>query len=634
MYDAGLTALDTQGHTIPGYQRVLEMGFDGIEEMARKRLRELDVSEHDYNHKRDFLASVQITSEAVRELARRYAELAEKMATGTKGERKAELLEMAQRCRKVPAGPATSFMEAAQSFWLTLVALHISYGYGDVFSTGRIDQYLYPYYRADLDKGMIRPEKAQEVINELHLKMSAHIQPANNTTTLGGSGRDGEDATNELSYMFLNAVRDLGGLRGNVSVRVSHKTPRKFLLKAWETHRYSAGVAFFNDEIILRDMLADGYSLEDARDYSIVGCVEPAGTGNDFSYTAGNAVSLVQALEMALNEGRRLFGREDRQVGVSTPPRSELRTFDDLKQAFSGQLSFCIKKCVDVVELKDRAYAESFPSPLLSSTIVGCLESGKDITRGGATYNNGHIGTQGLATAVNSLAAIRWAVFEEKKLTLEDIVRLMGSNFQNAEPVRQELLRRAPKYGSDDPRTDELAEWMVELFCEEVRKYHCGRGGVYRPLILSSGFQVVEGWMCPATPDGRMAGEPVTDGISPGHYTRANGLTAVMHSAAKVSRPLVSDGTTLTLNLSPGLLKSDEGLEKMASLLEGYFELGGRHVQFTPLSTSTLRDAQAHPEKYPDLTVKVSGFSAVFVDLPGVLQNDIVGRTEFEDTGP
>jgi formate C-acetyltransferase len=231
---------------------------------------------------------------------------------------------------------------------------------------------------------------------------------------------------------------------------------------------------------------------------------------------------------------------------------------------------------------------------------------------------------------VNSLAAIQWAVFEQKRLTLDDIVEMMRSNFRDAEPQRQELMRKPPKFGNDDPVTDDLAVWVVELLCDEVRKHRCGRGGVYRPLILSSGFQVVEGFACPATPDGRRAGEPVSDGISPGHHTEGNGLTALMHSAAKASSPLVTDGTTLTVTLSPGLLKTEEGLEKMASLLEVYFELGGRHVQFTPLSTETLKDAQAHPEKYPELTVKVSGYSAVFVDLPAILQNDIIGRTEFE----
>jgi formate C-acetyltransferase len=630
MYDGGLTALDTQGHTIPGFPRVLELGFDRIEEMAAEGLSELNPSGEGYEHQRDFLTSVPVTSRAVRELALRYAELAEQQAAAFEGERRTELLEIAERCRKVPAKPAGTFMEAAQSVWLSMVALHISYGYGDAFSSGRLDQYLHSYYQADLAEGRITPQRAQEVVSELHLKMSTYIMPAANNITIGGLGRDGEDATNEISYMFLNAIEELGGLRGNLSVRVSRKTPRDFLLRAFEVHRRTAGIAFFNDEIIVRDMLADGYAPEDAWDYSLVGCVEPNGTGNDFSYTAGNAVSLVQALEMALNEGRRVYGADDRQVGAPTPPRSELRSFEAVKEAFAQQLSFCIAKCVDLVELKDRVYAESLPSPLLSSTIVGCLENGRDITRGGATYNNGHVGTQALATAVNSLAAIRWAVFEEKKMTLDEIVEMMRNDFRDSEPIRQELLRKSPKFGNDDRITDDLAVWIVELFCEEVRKHRCGRGGVYRPLILSSGFQVVEGFLCPATPDGRRAGEPVSDGISPGHHTEGKGLTALMHSAAKASSPLVTDGTTLTVTLSPGLLTTDEGLEKMASLLEGYFELGGRHVQFTPLSAETLQDAQAHPEKYPDLTVKVSGYSAVFVDLPVVLQNDIIGRTEFE----
>jgi len=627
-HDIGIIAVDTQGHCIPGYNRVLEIGFNGIEALARQRLERLQESEEDYEHKRDFLQSVPAVCQAVRDFSERYAELAERKAAAASPQRRAELLAIAERCRRVPANPPGTFMEAFQSIWMTHVALCISYGLADVFSIGRIDQYLYPFYQADLAAGRITCEEAQEVIEEFHLKTATSVLPANYTTTLGGLTPNGDDATNELSFMFLKAVKNLGGLRNNVSVRISPKTPREFLLKAWDVHRFTAGTAFFNDEVIIRDMLADGYSLEDARDYSIVGCVEPTSTGKDFSYTAGNFLSIVRALEMALNEGR-LFYNEAATVGARTPPVSTFRSFDDVKHAFAEQVRFCVEMARLAMELKDKAYSDFYPSPLLSSTIIGCVESGKDATRGGARYNNGHLETQGLATAANSLVAIRWAVFDEKLLSLEELVQNLRTDFEGAEPLRQTLMRKAPKYGNDDPETDELAEWVVQLFSDEVRKQKCGRGGMYRPLILSTGFQVIEGFGCSATADGRKARTPVSDGISPGHGTERNGLTAVFHSAAKAGRGLVSDGTTLTTTLSPGLLASDEGLEKMSSMLEAYFKMQGRHVQFTPVDANTLRDAQQHPEAHSDLTVKVSGYSAVFVELPEALQNDIIGRTEF-----
>jgi formate C-acetyltransferase len=627
-HDIGILAVDTQGHCIPGFNRVLEIGFNGIETMARQRLGALRESEEDYEHKKDFLQSVPVVCQAVRDFSERYAALAEQVATRADAERKVELLAIAERCRSVPANPPRTFMEAFQSIWMTHVALCISYGLADVFSIGRIDQYLYPFFQADLAAGRISREKAQEVVEEFHLKTATSVLPAQYTTTLGGLTSTGEDGTNELSFMFLQAVKDLGGLRNNVSVRISPKTPREFLLKAWDVHRFTAGLAFFNDEVIIRDMLADAYSLEDARDYSIVGCVEPTTTGKDFSYTAGNFLSIVRALEMALNEGR-LFYNEAATVGAHTPPAGTFRSFEDLKQAYAEQVRFCVDMGRRAIELKDKAYSDFYPSPLLSSTIFGCLESGKDVTRGGAVYNNGHLETQGLATVVNSLTAIRWAVFEEGLLSMEELIQHLRTDFEGAEPLRQRLMRRAPKYGNDDPKTDELAEWVVQLFSDEVRKQKCGRGGMYRPLILSTGFQVIEGFGCSATADGRRARTTVSDGISPAHGTELNGLTAVFHSAARAGRGLVSDGTTLTITLSPGLLSSDEGLEKMASMIEAYFKMQGRHVQFTPVDADTLRDAREQPDAYPDLTVKVSGYSAVFVELPEALQNDIIGRTEF-----
>jgi pyruvate formate-lyase/glycerol dehydratase family glycyl radical enzyme len=626
--ELGIRALDTQGHVIPGYRRVLDLGFKGIAEWAERRLKELKEESADYQHQKDFLQSVSIIAEAVRQFSDRYADLSEKLAGGAQEPRRSELLRMTELCRRVPWEKAQSFRDALQSIWLTHVILVISYGLGDVFSTGRIDQYHYPYYKADLEARLITREEAQELIEELHLKFATSILPANYTITIGGLGPDGNDATNDLSYMFLEALKNIGGLKNNISVRISPQSPRDFLIKAWEIHKYTGGAAFYNDEIIVRDLKADGYLPEDARDYGIVGCVEPTTSGKDFSYTAGNAISLVKALEFALNEGRPIFGK-DRRIAAPTLSADHFKDFKDVKQALAQQVRFCAEKAVQAIEVKDRVYGDYYPSPALSATIEGCLESGKDVTCGGAVYNNGHIGTMGIATVVDSLAAIRYAVFEKGLLSLPELVGHLRNNFEGAEKLRQELIHKAPKYGNDDPKVDELAEWVVELFCQEVRMHRCGRGGLYRPLILSSGFQVAAGLICAATADGRLSQQPLSDGISPGHGTEKNGLTAVLHSAALAGKALVSDGTTLTLNLSPLLLKNLESLDKLASMTEAYFELGGRQVQFTPVDTETLKDAQDHPQNYPDLTVKVSGYSAIFVDLPKTLQDDILSRTEF-----
>lgn len=642
--DLALLVLDMQGHTVPGYKRVFELGFHGIWQKAYEGLSSLEEGTSDYLQRKDFYESVIVASKAVCDHSNEYAELAERMAPTAQGQRKQELLDVAGRCRRVPADPPTSFMEAMQSLWMTQVVLSISYGVPDVLSPGRVDQYLYPFYKADIATGRITREQALEVVEEYFVKIANVLLPplpmsnnngqglaGSNNLTLGGLDREGEDATNEVSNLFLEALEDIKALSNNLSVRISRKTQDGFLKRAMETHRRGAGVAFYCDEVIIEQLQHDGYSLEDARDYSIVGCVEPTSTGNSFSYTAGNAVLLTSVLEQALNEGCTLMTGW-KQVGAATPPAATFRTFDDVKAAFVQQLSYNVDRLVRLAELKDRAHAETMPQPLLSSTIEGCLESGQDMTRGGARYNHGHVNAQALATIANSLAAIRWAVFEQKMLTMEELVALLRRDFRGREDVRQALLSRAPKYGNDDESADEIAEWVADVFCSEVRKHSCWRGGNYRPSLFSSGTQTIEGFMCGASADGRLAGEVVSNGISPANGTEKHGMTATLKSAALVGRPLLTDGTALNMRLSLMVLDSDENVDKMVSLIRAYFDLGGRHVQFNPLDTATLKDAQSHPERYPDLVVKVSGYSAHFVDIPRQIQDDVIARTEFSDT--
>lgn len=636
-----LTVFDVQGHLVPGHRRVLELGMEGIAEWARRRLRELREDEEDYEHKVDFLSSVPVVAGAVVEYSNRYADLAEKMAQEAEGERREELKEIAERCRWVPAKPPRTFMEALQCIWMTQTVLCISYGMAGILSLGRLDQYLYPYYRADLEAGRISRDKALEAVEDLYVKLAtflimlveigketaSEMGVGSNTITIGGLDRDGNDAINEVSHLLLEANENLRALANNLCIRISSKTPRDFLVKACGSHRFTSGQAFFNDEVIIEELVKDGYSLEDARDYSIVGCVEPTSTGSSFACTAGNDISLAGVLEMALNEGSTLFSGG--RVGAATPDPRRFKSFDEVKEAFLEQLAFNVDKLVRAVEMKDKAYAEAFPSPLVSATLEGCLESGKDMTRGGARYNYGSITGRGLGTVADSLAAIRWAVFERRMLTMEELMHHLSTNFREDENLRLELKTRAPKYGTDDADADELARWVTEAFCEEVRKHKCSRGGFYRPGIFSYGVHVADGMSLGATPDGRRAGEPVSNGISPVNGTEREGPTAVLQSAARAGGALLSDGTALNLRLSPSLLRSEENEDKLASMIEAYFALGGRHVQFNVVDTATLRDAQDHPERYPDLVVRVSGYCAYFTDLGRSIQNDIIARTEF-----
>lgn len=620
---------DMQGHVAIGIKKVLDRGFNGIATQAAEQLNLLTEGGRDFEQRKDFLESVQTAAAAVCEHAERYAALAENLAAQAAEPRKSELLAIADRCRRVPAEPPRTFMEALQSVWMTQAVMAISYGEDSIFCPGRVDQYLYPYYRADLEAGRITGDEALEIIEEYFVKLSTFVGFGPNNVVIGGVDRNGRDAVNDVSYLMLEALKRLKGLRNGLAVRIAPETPDDFLLKACDVHRRTAGIAFFNDQVIVRDLMADGYALEDARDYSVVGCAEVAGAGTSNGYGSGSSCHFELVIESALNEGR-LYSARWEQAGAKTPPASDMKTFEDVKQAFAAQLAHSISTMVKLSDIKDQVFAESFPAPLLSSTIEGCIESGCDVTRGGAKYNHSAVSAHGLATVVNSLAAIRWAVFKEKLLTLEEFAGHLRNNFKGAEELRQKILRKAPKYGTNNPEADEIAMWVTELLDTESRKHKRPiDGGTYRGLLISAGGQVLAGHALGATPDGRLAREPVSNGISPTNGTDTEGMTAVFHSAAKACQAKLSGGTALNMTINPLTLKSDENLEKFASLIQGYFELGGRNVQFNPMGRQMLKDAQENPQNYPDLMVKVSGYSYRFVDLSRALQEDIINRTEF-----
>ena len=619
---------DMQGHVTAGINKVLTMGFKGIARQAAAYLAELKKGDDRFDERKDFLEAVQLAAGTVCEHAERYALLAEEMAQKANGQRKRELLQIAARCRRVPAEPPRTFMEALQSVWMTQALLVLSYGEDSIICPGRVDQFLYPYYEKDREAGLITYEGALEAIEEYFIKLSTFIAFGPNNPTIGGLDKNGKDAVNDVSYLMLDAHKHLKGLRNGLAVRISEKTPRDFLVKACETYRYTAGVAFYNDAVVIRDLLKDGYTLEDARDYSIVGCVEPTGTGNNSGYTAGSGVRLSVILDMALHEGCQ-FSYKWEQLGVKTPAPSEFKTFEDVKQAFVEQFTYSMDLMAKKTRIKDQIFSERYPAPLLSSTIDGCIESGMDITRGGALYNHGSCSARGIGTVADSLAAIRWAVFEEKLITMEELVRHLRNNFKDAEFLRQQLIQKAPKYGNGDPKVDELALWVADLYSREARKHERLLGGVYRTLLVASGTQLYEGRDCWATADGRLARQPVSNGISPSNGAERTGMTAAMRSVASVCSPNMSDGCGFNMNLNPMTIRIVEGLDKFVSLIEGFFDLGGRQIQFNPFSRETLKEAQKNPKNFPDLMVKVSGYSFRFVDLSKVLQDDIINRTEF-----
>lgn len=629
LYKMVASVADMQGHVVIGLKRILALGFTGIADQAQVQLQMLDPKDEKYEWKKDFLESVIISSKAVCDHSNRYADLALKKAQTADPDRKAELMAIAERCRKVPAMPPTSFAEALQSIWMSQVVLQVSYGEDSIFSPGRVDQYLYPYYKKDIDAGRITDDDVLEMIEEYYIKLSTFTGFGPNHITIGGAGQDGHCAVNKLSYLLLEAYRNLKSIRNSIAVRITDDTPEDFFLKACEAHQFTTGLALYNDNVVVRDLMADGYTKEDARDYGLIGCAELAGDGNSNGYGSGSTCNLTTALEMALHEGKRYITGWQ-QAGIATPPASEMKTFEDVKKAFADQLKNSIKVMVELTEIKDQVFAELFPAPLLSATIEGCVESGMDVTRGGAKYNHSTVSAQGIGTTANSLAGIKWAVFDEKLLTMEEMVDVLKKNFEGEETLRLKLVNKAPKYGRGDKDADDIALWVMDLLETESRKYKRGiDGGTYRPLMISAGTQVMGGRVLGATSDGRKASEAVSNGISPANGTETRGLTETFRSVAKVSEPKFSGGTALNVTINPASISSQEGLEKFASLVQGYFTLGGRQVQFNPVSRPMLLDAQKNREKYPDLMVRVSGYSYRFIDLSKGIQDDIIARTEF-----
>lgn len=630
IYKMAATVADMQGHVLIGLNRILSLGFMGIAKQAAEQLALLKPGTDKYEWRKDFLESVEVSAMAVCEHSARYAQLAEEMAARASEPRKSELMEIAARCRRVPAEPPASFMDALQAVWMSQVVLQISYGEDSIFSPGRVDQYLYPHYKKDKEAGRITREGALEAIEEYYIKLSSFTGFGPNHVTIGGVDKQGNCVVNEMSYIMLEAFKNLKAIRNSLAVRISKNTPREFLLAACEAHRNTTGIAIYNDEVVIRDLMVDGYTKEDARDYGLIGCAELAGCGNSNGYASGSACNLTSALEMALHEGKRYISGWQEQIGVKTPPASEMKTFEDVKKALEDQLAHAVNVMVDLSNMKDDVIAKHFPTPLLSATIEGCVESGMDVTRGGARYNHSTVSAQGLATTANSLAAIEWAVFDKKLVTMEELIKHLRNNFAGAEDLRQQLLNKAPKYGTSNAKADAIALWVMTLLNREARKHKRPMdGGTYRPLMISAGTQVMGGRILGATPDGRKASEAVSNGISPANGTETQGMTAALRSVARASEPNFSGGTALNMTVNPSTIRTQEGLEKFASMVEGYFELGGRQVQFNPVNRQILLEAQKKREAYPDLMVRVSGYSYRFIDLSRGLQDDIIARTEF-----
>ncbi|MGA2157808.1 MAG: formate C-acetyltransferase/glycerol dehydratase family glycyl radical enzyme [Dehalococcoidia bacterium] len=625
------------GHFTMDHAKVLKIGLSGLIKEAENKYAALPAAEKS-SEKGLFYQAVIRSLKAAIGFARRYADLARTMAEKEIDPlRAAELKEIARVCDRVPEHPAASFHEAVQSTYFIHLIAQIESG-GNSISLGRFDQFLYPYYKADKEAGKITPDRAKELLSLLFLKTNeiwnvleeAFIPggegaegKTTQNVTVGGVGRDGNDATNELSYIGLDAFADIRTVQPNFSVRLGSKAPDGFFAKAADYARDGVPLHLLNDDAIIKSLVMGGHSLEDARDYGVVGCLEANAQGKTFGSTFAVQFNGIKCVEFALSNGiDNIFGY---QSGLETGDPAGFTSFEDVWNAYATQVSHFIGQVVKGMNALDRAIAENVPSPFVSAMIEGPLEKGIDLTRGGAIYNSTGVQYMGFSNAADSLYAIKKAVFEDRKVSICELPEWLSNDWMGNEDKKAYFLNKVPKYGNDNDEVDAMAARIVNQYCDELAKYKNFRGGAFWPGIFSVAFHIAFGAFTGATADGRAAGAILGNGLTPSEGSATAGVTAVMNSVTKLPLVKVYNGCNLNLRFAGNKIKPDN----LTALVKGYFERGGFQVQFNMISSEKLKDAQKHPERYRDLVVRISGYSVYFTDLSEIAQDEIISRCQF-----
>ena len=678
------------GHISVDYGKVLKIGYKGIMEEAKEALSKLSMTDADFIERSNFLRAVIISCEGAIAFAKRYSDLAFEMASKCSDEvRKKELLTIGENCKKVPENGATSFYEACQSFWFVQLLIQTEAS-GHSVSPGRFDQYMYPYFKKDYEEGKITLEFAQELIDCIWVKLNDFTKVRDEASAegfagyslfqnliAGGQTKDGRDATNLLSFMCIEATMHVMLPQPSFSVRVWNGTPHEFMVKASELTRTGVGLpAYYNDEVIIPALVSRGVSLEDARNYCIIGCVEPQSPGKTDGWHDAAFFNMCRVIELVFENGR----DNGELISIETGDVAQMKTFEEFFDAYKKQMEYQISLMVNADNAIDIAHAKRCPLPYLSSMVDDCISKGKSVQEGGAKYN--FTGPQGfgIANMADAFYAVKKLVFEDKKFTLCELREALRNNFgqgtasQNdekdaiakaivkqlvgnnsnvseAEIERvynsvvsqkggsnssnnaryQEILKmidELPKFGNDIDEVDILAREAAYTYTKPVEKYKNPRGGQFQAGLYPVSANVPLGAQTGATPDGRLAYTPVADGVSPCSGKDVSGPTAAANSVSKLDHFIASNGTLYNMKFHPSALKGSEGINNFVSLIRAYFDQKGSHMQFNVVSRDTLLDAQKHPENYKSLVVRVAGYSALFTTLSKSLQDDIIKRTE------
>jgi trans-4-hydroxy-L-proline dehydratase len=645
-YEAGLfTEFMEQrapGHTVAD-DKIYRKGLLALISEIDGELAALDVLvDPQAYEKQEQLKAMKTAAQAVIAFARRHASKAKALAANEKDAvRKLELEKIAGICHRVPADAPGTFHEALQAYWFVHLGVITELNTWDAFSPGRLDQHLITFYRNDLEAGRLTEAEARELLHCFWIKFNNQPAPPKVGITLqesgtytdfaniniGGLRADGADGVNELTYLLLDTVDQMRLLQPSSNIQVSRKNPDEFILKAAKVIRKGCGQpSIFNTDAVIEEMLRQGKSIEDARCGGNSGCVETGAFGKE-AYILTGYFNLNKVLELTLHNG--VDPRSGRQLGLRTGPATDFDSFDALYDAFEKQLRHFIDIKVRGNHMIEKLYALLMPAPFLSVLINDCIATAKDYNAGGARYNTNYIQGVGIGSITDSLSAIKHHVFTSQTLSMESLMDAVANNFENQEPLRLTLSNKTPRYGNDEDPADELMQRVFNSFYNTVNGRPTMRGGTYRINMLPTTCHVYFGSVIGAMPDGRKAGAPLSEGISPVQGTDRNGPTAVIKSASKMDH-LRTGGTLLNQKFTPQLLSDETGLYGLLHLVRAYFRLDGHHIQFNVVDAATLRRAQADPESYRDLIVRVAGYSDYFNNLNAALQDEIITRTEHQ----
>ena len=628
------------GHTV-GSVKIFEKGYLDYKQDIQEALAKLDyMNDPEAIDKRNQLNAMSICCDAIIILGERYAKLAREMAeTCADEQRKKELLQIAANCDVVPAHKPQTYYQAIQHYWFTHLAVTTELNPWDAYSPGHFDQHLTPFYEKDIEDGTVTRDQALELMECLWVKFYNQPAPPKVGITLkesstytdfanintGGVTPEGEDGVNEVSYIILDCMDEMQLVQPNSNVQISRKNPRKFLKRACEIARKGWGQpAFYNTEAIIQELMNAGKSLEDARKGGSSGCVETGAFGNE-AYILQGYFNLPKIFEITLFNG--LDPMTGKQLGLKTGDPTQFKSFDELWDAYTKQVHYFLDIKVKGSNVIEGLYARYMPVPFLSILTNDCIARGKDYNAGGARYNTSVIQGVGTGTITDCLSAVKFNIYDNQNFTMAELLEAMKANFEGYERIHNLVRNKTPKFGNDDDYADNLMKKVFNYFLDDVCSRGNMRGGSYRVDMLPTTCHVYFGDVMIASPNGRLAHKPVSDGISPEKGADINGPTAVIKSCAKMDH-LRTGGTLLNQKFTPNVVAGEEGLDNMADLIRSYFDMDGHHIQFNVVGRETLLQAQQNPEEYRDLIVRVAGYSDYFRNLDKPLQDEIIDRTE------